>query len=425
MSKILIKNGLIIDSASGIEKKGHVYLENSKIIGLFQEIESFHADIEIDAENKVVCAGFIDLSVRLRDMGHSFKATVASETKAALSAGITTICLQPDTQPVIDSTAIVEQIKELAKKAHYANVLPIAALTQKLEGAELSNLFGLKKAGCIAASQANKPIKNLLVLRRAMEYAATHNLLFIYRPNEYSLSNNGCMHEGEIASRYGLPSIPEAAETIALSQVLELAEITGCRVHFGQLSCKRSIIKIYQARKYGLNVTADVAIHQLHLTEKDIIPFDSHYHVLPPFRTQTDLEYLRQGLIDGTLSAICSDHQPHDLDAKLGAFPETDAGISALETLLPLTLKLVEDNVLTLPQAIALLTCKPANILGLETGSLAVGKMADICIFDANLTWKIDETTWQSQGKNTPFWHHALKGRVTHIIQNGKLVYQL
>jgi len=221
-----------------------------------------------------------------------------------------------------------------------------------------------------------------------------------------------------------LPGIPEAAETIALSQCLELAELTGCRVHFGQLSSKRSVIKIQQAKNDGLRVTADVAMHQLHLTENDMTPFDSAYHVLPPLRTEADKQYLRQGLATGTIDGIASDHQPHDLDAKLGAFPETEPGISALETLLPLLMKLVVEGALTLPEGIAALTSKPAEILGLRRGALTPGLSADVCIFAPGSAWRIDEDNWRSQGANTPYWGHTLKGRVTHTLQAGLIIHK-
>ncbi len=297
------------------------------------------------------------------------------------------------------------------------------ALTQRLEGHELSAMLSLKNAHCIAVSNGEFPVKNLLVLRRAMEYAASHDLLFIYRPNECSLSNGGCVHEGEVATRYGLPSIPEAAETIALAQCLELVELTGCRVHFGQLSTKRAIIKLQQAKKYGLRVSADVAMHQLHLTEKALTPFDSNYHVLPPLRSQQDLIHLRQSLMNGTIDSICSHHHPHNIDAKLAAFPETKAGMSSLETLLPLLLRLVDEHVIDLPRALSLLNEKPAAILGLKTGQLAVGWPADICIFDAEERWQIDHENWSSTGKNTPFWGKDMTGRVTHTLQAGKLIF--
>lgn len=425
MNQILIKQGQIIDPANNINRIGDVYIAEGKIVSVTHEPAGFKPTTVIDATNKTICPGFIDLSTRLREPGQSRKATFKSEAHAAASAGVTTMCLQPDTNPVIDTPAVAELIKELAEKALYPQIYPIAALTRKLEGTELSSMLSLKQAGCIAVGNAQQAVKNLLILRRAMEYAASHDLLVMFRPNDYWLGNNGCAHEGAVATRYGLPSIPEEAETIALAQCLELVELTGCRMHFGQLSCKRSVIKIFQAKKYGLNISADVAIHQLHLTENDMIPFDSSYHVLPPFRTEEDREYLQQGLASGTLNSICSDHQPHDIDAKLGAFPETEPGVSSLETLLPLMLKLVEQGAITLEQGIAALSENPARVLHLNSGALTVGFAADVCVFDPELSWQVNADNWKSQGINTPFWGQTFKGRVTHTIQAGKIIYSL
>jgi dihydroorotase len=424
MNRIQIKGGRIIDPANAIDRIGDVYIADGKILAVASKPDGFDADVQIDASGHVVCPGFIDLSTRLREPGQSRKGTFKSETRAAASAGFTTLCLQPDTVPVIDTPAVAELIKELAEKAGYPQIHPIAALTQKLEGTELSSMLSLKQAGCIAVGHANQPVKNLLILRRAMEYAASHDLLLMFRPNDFWLGNNGCAHEGALATRYGLPSIPEAAETIALAQCLELAELTGCRVHFGQLSCKRSVVKIQQAKNDGLRVTADVAMHQLHLTENDMTPFDSAYHVLPPLRTESDKQYLRLGLAAGAVDGIASDHQPHDLDAKLGAFPETEPGISALETLLPLLLKLVAEGALTLSEGVAALTSKPAQILGLRRGALTPDFSADICVFDPDSTWTIETGNWLSQGTNTPFWGQTMKGRVTHTLQAGRVIHK-
>jgi len=400
-----IQNGKIVDAVNNLNFVGDIYIQDGKIIAFNDEPLNFQSDEIIDATDKIVCAGFVDLSVRLQD--------VVKEASVALKSGVTSFCVQPDIKPIIDTPEVVKHLKDSAK---LAQVHFIGALTQKLEGNELSSMLSLKQAGCIAVSNGNLPVKNLLILRRAMEYAASHDLLFIYRPNEFSLSNGGCAHEGAFATRYGLPSVPEAAETIALEQCLELVELTGCRVHFGQLSTKRSVIKLQQAKKYGLNVSADVAMHQLHLSENDMVPFDSNYHVLPPFRSEEDRDFLRAGLLNGTIDAVCSDHQPHSLDAKLAAFPETQAGISSLETLLPLLLKLVDDGVIDLAKGLALLNAKPAKTLGLKTGSLAVDMPADICVFDPNLNWDVNSENWKSTGINTPFWGKTLKGRVTHTI---------
>ncbi len=425
MSRIEIKDGRIIDPANDLDREGSLYIADGKILSVFDRPESFEADEIIDAKNRIVCPGFVDLSVRLRDLGQAQKGSFTSETRAAASAGVTSLCLPPDTSPAIDTPAVAELIKDKAEKTGYAQIYPLGALTQRLAGKELSSMFALKRAGCIAVSNANAPLENLVVLRRAMEYASSHGLTLFHRPDESSLSNNGCAHEGVFATHYGLPGIPDAAESIAVAQCLELAELTGCRLHFSQISCKRSVIKIQQAKKYGLNVTADVAIHQLHLSEDDIEPFNSIYHVLPPLRSKEDRNHLQEGLANGTIDAICSDHQPHDLDAKLGAFPETEAGMSTLQTLLPLSLQLVESHAVSLSHAIASLTSKPAACLELETGRLNAGYNADVCIFDPQREWQVNPQNWLSAGKNTPFWEKTLKGRVTHTLQAGKFIYTM
>lgn len=422
MSKLIIQAGRLLDPANQLDRSGSLYISDGKIVSNTEMPDGFVADQIIDAKDHLVCPGFTDLSVRLREPGQARKATFSSETLAAASAGITSMCLQPDTQPVIDSPAVVELIDGHAEKCRYTQVYPIAALTQKLQGQELGSMLAMKQAGCVAVSNANQPVSNLLVLRRAMEYAASHGLLLMFRPNDYHLSNRGCAHEGAVATRYGLPGIPEAAETIALAQCLELVELTGCRVHFSQISSRRSILKIQEAKKSGLNITADVAAHQLHLTENDIEPFNGVYHVIPPLRTTQDRLALREAVADGIIDAICSDHQPHDIDAKLAAFPETEPGMSTLETVLPLTLQLVSDGVLKLNQAIKALSSNPASIIQRQRG-LVVGSCADICIFDPDCVWQVNSQTWRSQGINTPYWGKTLTGKVKHTLQAGNIIF--
>lgn len=425
MTRIAINHGHIIDPANGIDYIASIYINEGKILSVGDMPEGFVPERVINAERQIVCPGFIDLSARLREPGQTRKASIASETRAAAAAGITYVCIPPDTQPVIDTPAVVELIKEKGEQVGYTGLLPIAALTRNLKGDDLASMYALKQAGCIAVSNARQPLSNLLILRRAMEYAATHDLLLLYHPEDANLRNKGCAHEGAFAGRYGLPGIPESAETVALAQCLELVKQTGCRVHFGQLSSARSVMLLQQAKTEDLPVSADVAMHQLHLTEDDMLPFDSAYHVNPPFRTRHDLTLLRQALREGIIDAICSDHQPHDIDAKLGAFPETEAGISSFETLLPLMLRIVEENALNLVQAIAAITSIPARLLGLNYGTLTLGQNADICIFDPEMIWTVEQQQWKSRGQNTPFWGHTVKGRVTHTLQSGRLIYQL
>ena len=425
MNNILIRQGRLLDPGNRIDRICDILIHDSRIAAIADQLDTPSDCQIIDARQHIVCPGLIDLSVRLREPGMTHKGSIASETRAAAAAGVTSLCLPPDTRPSIDTPAVVELIKDKADQAGYPQIYSIGALSQRLAGSELNNLFALKQAGCIAVSNGNEPLQNLLILRRAMEYAATHDLLVIYRANEAALSSQGCAHEGAFASRYGLPSIPAAAESIALAQCLELAELTGCRLHISQISCKQSVIKLQQAKKYGLKVTADVAIHQLHLTEDDMDPFDSHYHVIPPLRSAVDRQYLRNGLANGTIDAICSDHQPHDLDAKLGAFPETEPGIAALQTLIPLALQLSHEHGVALIDILATMTTHPAQILGLAAGELSVGKAADVCIFDPQARWSLNPANWLSAGHNTPYWGQTLTGRVTHTLQAGRMIYRM
>lgn len=425
MTTIAITGGRIIDPANQINQVGNLYISHGRIAAVMHQPDGFSADLTIDANQQIVCPGFIDLCTRLREPGQTHKASIASETQAAASAGITTLCNPPDTKPVNENSAVTELILDKASSINKAQVLPIGALTNGLEGKVLSNMSTLSKAGCIAFSNAQQPIKNSLVLRRAMEYAASNDLLVIIQPEDPWLSNQGCAHEGAVASRYGLPAIPETAELIAINQAIVLAESSGCRLHFGQLSCARSVDLIAQARADKLAISADVAMHQLYFCEDDIPVFDSHYHVRPPYRSIVDKQGLLRGVADGTINAICSDHQPHDIDAKLGAFPETEPGISSLQSMLPLALKLVSEQKLSLAQVIGLMTYQAATIINHPGGTLTVNSNADICIFDPKQSWLVDSNNWLSQGKNTPFWGQTLQGQVTHTLRNGALVYRL
>ncbi len=421
--RIVISGGRVVDPANGIDGIQDVYLADGLVVGLGGKPDGFAADREISAQGHVVCPGFIDLCARLREPGGEHKATIASESQAALAAGITTLCCPPDTDPAIDTPAVANLIREKAEQACGPRVLPIGALTRGLKGKDLSEMSALKSAGCLAVSNAHAPMANTLVLRRALEYAASHDLLVIVRPEDPYLADLGCVHEGPVSTRLGLPGIPYAAETVAVAQVLALLEPTGARVHFSQISCARAARAIARAQDKGAPVSADVAAHQLHFTDMDVEGFDALYHVRPPLRGVSDRDALRDAVRAGTLAAICSDHQPHEPDAKLDAFPSTEPGIASLQTLLPLTLELVENGCLSLFQALAALTYQPAALLGLDLGTLRTGAPADICVFDPQGEWPVSGETWLSHGRNTPYWGHTLKGRVTHTLLSGRLVF--
>lgn len=423
--RIHISGGRVIDPANNVDMIQDVVVAAGRIVTLGQAPDGFTADREIDASGQIVCPGLIDLCARLREPGQEHKATITSESLAAASGGITTLCCPPDTNPVIDTPAVTEFIRLRAEAAGKARIITLAALTQGLGGEQLSEMAALKNAGCVGVSNAMKPLLNPLVQRRALEYAATYDLTVFLYANDHWLANSGCAHEGRVATRLGLPGIPEAAETAAVARDLALIEQTGVRAHFCRLTTGRAVQMVARAQFDGAAVTADVAAPYLYLTEIDVSDFDSQCHLLPPLRTVEDRQRLRDALQQGTLSAMCSDHQPHEPDAKLGPFPATEPGVSGLDSLLPLGLQLVDEQAIELSELIHRLTAGPAKILGLPYGTLAVGATADICIFHPELIWKLDTGTMQSRGHNTPFMGREFKGRVTHTLLAGNLVYSL
>jgi len=422
--KICIKNGRVIDPASQLDNRQNIYIQQGKILAMGEPPEGFVADKTIDATGLIVSPGLVDLSVRLREPGQEHTATIRTETTAAAAGGITTVCVPPDTDPVIDNSAVVELIEDRAKKSARSMVLTVGAMTQNLESKLLAEMARLKAAGCVGISNALSPIKNSVVLQRAMAYAATLDMTVFINSSDPWLQEQGCVHEGAVSARLGLGGIAESAETIAVSRDLILIEKTGVRAHFHNLSTGKAVKLIRDAQSRGLNVTADVSAHHLHLSEHDLGNYDALTHVLPPFRSIRDREQLQQGIRDGVITAISSHHQPLDKDDKLGPFAETQPGISGLETLLPLTMKLVEDDEIPLHKALAALTCNPADILGIESGQLKVGAIADICLIDPDSEYECQPLNFMSAGKNSPFEGWLFNHQVSHTIFHGRLVFE-
>jgi dihydroorotase len=422
-ANIKISAGRLVDPCNQIDDLLDLYIADGRIAAIGTAPDGFSEDIELDASGLVVIPGLIDLCARLREPGQEHKASIDSECRAAAAGGITTLCCPPDTDPVIDTPAVVELIRHRTQQVGAARVVTLGALTRGLRGEQLSEMAALQQAGCVGVSNALKPLASTLVERRAFEYAATFGLTVFLHADDAALSANGCIHEGQLSTRLGLPGIPQAAETVAVARDLALIQQTGVRAHFCRLTTQLAVRMVARAQFDGVPVSADVAIPNLYLSELDTIEFGADYHFIPPLRTQEDREGLRKGLISGTLSALCSDHQPHEPDAKLAPFPATEPGASGVDSMLSLTLKLVEEHQMLLPDAIARVTSGPARILNIPYGDLAVGRAADICMFAPDESWRLDEASMNSQGKNTPFRGWEMPSRVRYTLRDGQIIF--
>jgi dihydroorotase len=422
--KIHIKNGRLIDPKQGIDAVQDIFIAKGKIISIGAAPSEFQASRIIDAKSLIVCPGLVDLSVRLREPGLEYKATLESEMGAAVAGGVTSFACPPDTDPPLDEPGLVEMLKHRAKNLNQAHVYPIGALTQGLRGERLTEMAELNDAGCVVFGQPDGLLPNLRVLMQAMQYASTFGFSVWLRPQEISLTNDGVAHDGEVATRLGLPTVPVCAETVALSNIILLAKETGVRVHLCRISSAEGLAMIRTAKQQGLPLTCDVTINHMHLSDMDIGFFDSNCHLMPPLRGSSDRDALRHGLLDGTIDAICSDHAPVDEDAKLLPFGQSEVGATGVELLLPLTLKWGVEMRLPLINVLAKITSDPAKILGIDAGHLSVGSAADICIFDPDYYWKVTSSAISSQGKNTPFLGMELPGGIKYTLVNGHIVYE-
>ena len=413
-TSIHIVGGRVIDPKNGFDQRADLYITEGRIAAIGSAPDGFSAARVIDATDHVVCPGLVDLSARL--------GAVEPELAAAVAGGITSLACPPDTRPPLDEAGLVERIVRRSEAVGLARVYPIGALTQGLGGEKLAEIATLRKAGCIAFSQAQRPLIDTQVLLRAMQYAATLGVTLHLQPQDHYLARDGVAHDGEVASRLGLGGIPVSAETVAIATALQLARCTGVRLHLMRLSSAAGVALVREAQAAGLAVSCDVSIHHLHLSENDIGYFDSHARFTPPLRAKDDQNALRLAVRDG-VAALCSDHTPLSEDGKQVPFGEALPGASALELLLPLTLRWAEETRTPLATALARITCDPSAILGISSGSLTPGYPADICIFDPAATWRVSPERLQSRGKNTPFEGIEMTGRVVATLVDGHLVF--
>ena len=429
--KILIKNGRVIDPASKFDAVCDVAIGSGRIVSIGQTASDFVANKVIDATGCIVAPGLIDLSARLREPGYEHEGMLESELAAAVAGGITSLVCPPDTDPVLDEPGLVEMLKFRAEKQHQSRVFPLGALTRGLHGEALTEMVELTESGCVGFSQAEVPLGNTQVLMRAMQYAASFGYSVWLRPQELHLGK-GVAASGALTTRLGLGGVPVAAETIALHTIFELVRATGARVHICRISSAAGVALVAQAKAEGLNVTCDVSINSLHLTDADIGYFDSRMRLNPPLRQQRDRDALRLGLLEGTIDALVSDHTPVDEDAKTLPFAEAEPGATGLELLLSMSLKWGDENGKDgLMRALEVLTSAPARVLGASLGTLALsagqlvkGGVADVCVFDAAAEWTPEPAALRSQGKHTPFSSHLLPGRVRYTLVGGVLAFQ-
>lgn len=422
-ASLKILGGQLLDGDGQSVDNLALLIRDGRIAATGKAAQQAEADRTWSAEGSLITPGFVDLHCNLREPGNGQKGNIASETRAAAHGGFTTVCASPETSPVNDSGAVTNLIRDLARTRAAIRVLPVGAITRGLEGELLSDMAGLAAAGCVAVGNGGRGIRNARVLRRCMAYAKTFDLTVMFRPENQALAADGYAHDGLVTSRLGLLGIPEVAETTAVMEMILLAEETGVRLHLSQLSCARSVDMLAEARRRGIAVTADVAIHQLLFTEDALAGFDSRFHVRPPLRAESDRKALIAGVRDGVIDAIVSQHQPHDTAAKQAPLAATEPGLSTVESVLSLGLELVELNELTLPALIRALTSGPASVLG-RGARLADGEVADLCVFDPENYWTPGDDSLLSIGRHAPVTGREVPGVVRFTLADGKVAWR-
>jgi dihydroorotase len=422
---LLIKNGRVIDPASSVDAVQDVLLKGDRVERVGANLAVPSDTTILDASGKIVCPGFIDLHVHLREPGQEYKETVASGTRAAAAGGFTAVCAMANTHPVNDNRAVTDYIRAKADTEGVVRVYPIGAVTRELGGAELSEMAELAEAGCVAFSDDGKCVMNAALYRRAMEYTLPFGTPLISHAEDHHLSRGAAMNEGVVSTELGVPGAPAAAEDIMVARDILLAELTGAHVHIAHLSTAGAVRLVRDAKARGVKVTAEVTPHHLLLTEEAVRTFDANTKMNPPLRSKRDTEALLEGLIDGTIDCIATDHAPHAVSEKEGEFDRAAFGIVGLETAVGLLMdRLVRPGALPLATLVARLSRDPARLLNLPGGSLAAGAPADLTLLDPDASWTVDPSTFVSRSRNTPFGGWTVTGRPWRTIVGGRVAWQ-
>ncbi len=424
--RILIKGGHLIDPANKKNGQFDLLISKGKIEAVEPEgkIKDISGAEIIDAKGAIVAPGFCDMHVHFREPGHEYKETIETGSHSAAAGGFTTVAVMPNTSPVNDNRSVTDFILSQAKETSDINILPIGAITKGLNGETLSDMGELKEAGCIGYSDDGRPVSNSEIMRRALEYSKMFDLPCIQHSEVLELTQGGSMNEGIVSTELGLKGMPTEAEDIMVHRDICLLPKTGGRLHVAHISSGGSVDLVRQAKAKGLAVTCEVAPHHFTLTHDACRGYDTNAKMSPPLRTQSDLEMIKEGMRDGTIDIIATDHAPHDRVDKQVEFSKACFGIVGLETALPLTLKMVDEKVISLEKAIDMLTFQPSQLFKLDKGTLGVGKAADITLFDEKMEYTIDPSQFKSRSKNSPYKDWKVRGKVLRTLVNGKTVFK-
>ncbi len=420
MTDLCIRGGRIVDPATGRDETADLWIADGRIEGVGRF--SGRARRELDAAGCIVAPGFVDMHVHLREPGQEWKEDIRTGSRAAVAGGVTTICCMPNTDPVLDEASVVRAVVRRGREVGLCDVRPIGAITRGLEGRRLTEMRELARAGCVAFSDDGRPVADAGVMRRAMEYAASFGYLLVQHAEDPSLSLGAGVNEGWVSTRLGVAGAPTEAESVMVARDALLVRRTGCRYHVAHVSAADSVAIVREARRRGLPVSAEAAPHHFALTDEAVLGFDANAKMNPPLRSEADRRAVVEGLADGTIEVIATDHAPHHEDEKRTGLECAAFGIIGLQTLLPVSLELVRDGALSLSEMLAKITCNPARLLGLDAGTLAPGARADVCVFDPEARWTLTEEAIESRSRNSPWLGRELQGRVVWTVFAGRVV---